>query len=160
VYKTFKRACAQFKVGSKRVPEKLTMNMDYKEMLKRARARLPSGVFEHRRFELPQPRGSTIGMRTILHNYKEICEVLNRDPRQMLKFLSKEMATAGTIDGTRAIFQGKFRRDTFERLIKRYVGEFVMCPVCKRPDTKIVKERRLSFLICEACGARSSVRSV
>jgi len=136
------------------------MSMDYKEMLKRARAQLPPEVFERKRFELPQPRGSTIGMRTILHNYKEICDALNRDPRHMLKFLSKEMATAGTIDGTRAIFQGKFRRDTLERLIKRYVEEFVVCPVCKRPDTKIVKERRLSFLICEACGARSSIRSV
>ncbi len=135
------------------------MNMDYKEMLKRARAQLPPEVFEHKRFEIPRPRGSTIGMRTILHNHKEICDALNRDPRQVLKFFSKEMATAGTLDGTRAIFQGKFRRDTLERLIKRYVDAYVLCPVCRRPDTKIVKERRLSFLICEACGARSSVRS-
>jgi len=129
-------------------------------MLKRARAQLPPEMFEHKRFELPQPHGSIIGMRTILHNYKEICEVVNRDPRHVLKFLSKEMATSGALDGTRAIFHGKFNRDTLRRLMKRYVDEFVMCPVCKRPDTKIVKERRLSFLICDACGARSSVRSV
>lgn len=136
------------------------MNMDYKEMLERARAQLPPEVSEHKRFELPKPRGSTIGMRTVIHNFKEICDALNRNPRHMLKFLSREMATAGTTDGTRAVFQGKFRRDTLGRLMKRYVDDFVMCPVCKRPDTKIVKERRLSFLICEACGARSSVRSV
>ena len=136
------------------------MNMDYKELLKRARAQLPPRGLDRKRFELPQPRGSTIGMRTILHNHKEICDALNRDPRHVLKFFSKEMATAGTIDGTRSIFQGKFGRDTLQRLIIRYVDEFVQCPVCKRPDTKIVKERRLSFLICEACGARSSVRSV
>lgn len=140
--------------------ETLTMSMNYRELLKRARAQLPPKVFEYKRFELPQLRGSTIGMRTILHNHKEICDTLNRDPRHMLKFFSKEMATAGTLDGTRAIFQGKFRRDTLKRLIRRYVDEFVMCPVCKRPDTKIVKERRLSFLICEACGAKSSIRSV
>jgi translation initiation factor 2 subunit 2 len=136
------------------------MSTNYKEMLKRARTQLPQEVFEHKRFELPKPHGSTIGMRTVIHNYKEICDALNRDPRHMLKFLSREMATAGTTDGTRAVFQGKFRRDTLEHLIKRYVDAFVMCPVCKRPDTKIVKERRLSFLICEACGARSSVKSV
>jgi len=136
------------------------LTMDYKEMLKRARAHLPPRVLERKRFEIPPPRGSTIGMRTILYNYKEICDTLNRDPRHVLKFLSKEMATAGTINGARAIFQGKFRGDTLERLIKRYVDEFVTCPVCKLPDTKIVKERRLSFLICDACGARSSIRSV
>jgi translation initiation factor 2 subunit 2 len=36
----------------------------------------------------------------------------------------------------------------------------VICPICKRPDTKIVKERRFHFLICEACGAKSSIRPV
>jgi len=33
----------------------------------------------------------------------------------------------------------------------------VICPVCNRPDTQIVRERRLGFLQCDACGARSSI---
>jgi len=129
-------------------------------MLKRVYSQLPPDVFKHKRFELPSPRSTIAGARTIFFNFKEICDVLNRDPRSVLKFLSREMATAGTIDRTRAIFQGRFHTDTFERLIKRYVDEFVMCPICKRPDTKIVKEKRLFFMVCEACGARSSVRHV
>ncbi|MDH5779514.1 MAG: translation initiation factor IF-2 subunit beta [Candidatus Bathyarchaeota archaeon] len=134
------------------------MKMDYEELLKRARSQLPSKVFEHKRFEIPMPRSFVIGMRTIIHNFKEISDTLNRDPQHLLKFLSKEMATAGTLEGARAIFKGKFGRNTVERLIKRYAEEFVTCPVCKRPDTKIMKEKRLYFLICEACGARSSIR--
>jgi translation initiation factor 2 subunit 2 len=134
------------------------MKMDYEELLKRARSQLPSKVFEHKRFEIPRPRSFVIGMRTVIHNFKEISDTLNRDPQHVLKFLSKEMATAGTLDGARALFKGKFGRNTVERLIKRYAEEFVTCPVCKRPDTKIVKEKRLYFLICEACGARSSIR--
>lgn len=136
------------------------MNTDYEELLRRARSQLPPRVFEHKRFEIPKPRCSVIGMRTIIHNFKEISDTLNRDPQHVLKFLSKEMATAGTLEGARAIFKGKFRYDSIERLINRYTEEFVVCPVCKRPDTKIVKERRLYFLICEACGARSSTRPV
>lgn len=134
------------------------MKMDYEELLKRARSKLPPTVLEHKRFEIPKPRSYVIGMRTIIHNFKEISDTLNRDPQHVLKFLSKEMATAGTIDGARAIFKGKFGRNTIERLINRYTEAFVTCPVCKRPDTKIVKERRLYFLVCEACGARSSIR--
>ena len=129
-------------------------------MLKRAYSQLPPEVFEHKRFEVPKPRFTVSGAKTVLYNFKEICDALNRDPHHVLKFLSKEMATAATTDGGRAIYQGKFQRDTLDRLIKRYADEFVMCPVCKRPDTKIVKEKRLYFLVCEACGARSSIRSV
>jgi translation initiation factor 2 subunit 2 len=134
--------------------------MDYKELLKRAQSQFPSEILEHRRFEIPRPHSFVTGMRTILANFKEVCDALNREPRHVLKFLSGEMATAATMQRTRAIFQGRFGRETFERLIERYVKEFVVCPVCKRPDTKIVKERRFLFLVCEACGAKSSVRPV
>jgi translation initiation factor 2 subunit 2 len=103
--------------------------MDYKELLKRARSQLPSEILEHKRFEIPRPRSFVTGMRTILANFKEICDALNREPRHLLKFLSGEMATAATMQGTRANFQGRFGRDTFERLIERYIKEFVVCPI-------------------------------
>ena len=134
--------------------------MEYKKLLKRAYSQLPTVTFEHKRFEIPRSRVYVFGMRTIFQNFKEVCTALNRTPRHLLKFLSNEMATSAAMDGTRLILQGKFKANTFERLIGRYVTEFVTCPICKRPDTKIVKEKRLFFLVCEACGAKSAIRSV
>jgi translation initiation factor 2 subunit 2 len=134
------------------------MTLDYEKMLDEAYGELPQEAIKHERFEVPKPACTTFGARTIFHNFKEVCDALNRDPVHVLRFLSKEMATAGTVDGNRAIFQGKFDLDTCSRLLKRYVDEFVICPVCKRPDSKIVREKRLYFLVCEACGARSPVK--
>jgi translation initiation factor 2 subunit 2 len=99
-------------------------------------------------------------MRTIISNFKEAADVLDRDPQHILKFLTREMATAATFHDSRAIFQGKFQRGVFERLLQRYMESFVICPVCKRPDTKIVKEKRLAFLVCNACGAKSSIKQL
>ncbi len=132
----------------------------YKELLKRAQSQLPQEKGTGERFEIPKVRSSVIGMRTIIHNIKEIAEALNRDPRHLMKFLTNEMATAGTLEETRVTFQGKFPHNTLERLVSIYTENFVVCPVCKRPDTKIVKERRLFFLVCEACGAKSSLKAV
>ena len=134
--------------------------MNYRELLERAQSQLPSDANDHKRFEVLPPRSVINGMRTILTNFKEICVALNREPRHVLKFFSREMATAATMQRNRAIFQGKFRFDTFERLIQRYVKEFVVCPVCTRPATKIVKDRLFLFLVCEACGARSSISTL
>lgn len=136
------------------------MKSDYGELLKRAHSQLPADVYKHERFEIPRVRSGNVGMRTYLVNYKEITDAMNRDPLHLLHYLSREMATSGTIDGARAIFQGKFTNDTLNRLIESYANEFVICPICKRPDTKIVKEKRLSFLQCEACGAKSSVKTI
>jgi translation initiation factor 2 subunit 2 len=98
-----------------------------------------------------------IGQRTIVVNFSDVVDRLNRDPHHVLKYLAKEMATAGSYEGGRGYFQGRFSRETINRLINVYSNRFVICPVCHRPDTRVVREGRLSFLVCEACGARSSI---
>ena len=136
------------------------MEYDYEELLKRARSQIPEVASKHERLELPRLHHSVIGMRTIIYNFKEVADALNRDPQHLLKYLSREMATAASMQESRIVFQGKFSPDTFQRLIQRYMESFVVCPVCKLPDTKIVKEKRLSFLVCDACGAKSSVQQL
>jgi translation initiation factor 2 subunit 2 len=136
------------------------LNYNYDELLKRARAEVPELTLKKERLEMPNLYVSMVGMRTTISNFKEVAETLDRDPQHILKFLTREMATAATYHDGRAIFQGKFPRDTFERLLQRYMEAFVTCPVCKRPDTKIIKEKRLSFIVCNACGAKSSVKQL
>jgi len=136
------------------------MAYDYDELLKKARSQIPEVAIKQERLELSRLRMSIIGMRTIIYNFKEIADALNRDPQHIMKFLTGEMATAATSQEGRVIFQGKFNVDTLNTLLQRYVENFIVCPVCKRPDTKIVRERRLSFLMCDACGARSSIKNL
>ncbi len=134
------------------------MAYDYEELLRRARLQIPEVASKRERLELPRIIHSVIGIRTTIHNFKEIAEALNRDPRHLLKFLTREMATAAAMQESRVMFKGKFSRETFQRLLQRYMDQYVTCPVCKRPDTKIAREKRLLFLVCEACGAKSSIR--
>jgi len=136
------------------------MTFNYDDLLKRACEQMPEVSIKKERLELPRIQIQTVGMRTIIFNFKDIANALDRDPQHVLKFLTREMATAATVSESRAIFQGKFRSDSFERLIQRYLDSYVTCPVCKRPDTRLVKEKRLSFVVCNACGAKSSVKQL
>ena len=136
------------------------MGYGYEDLLKRARSQCSEVGSKRERLELPRLQYARIGMRTVIYNFKEVADALSRDPQHIMKFLTGEMATAATAQGSRVIFQGKFSEDTFSRLIQRYIEGFVNCPVCHLPDTKIVKEKRLSFLVCDACGAKSSVRQL
>lgn len=134
----------------------------YDELLDRARSQIPPERFEkkQRRLTVSAPNSRVQGSRTMLYNLKEISEQLNREPNHFLRYLSKEMATAGTIVGTYAVFQGRFERSVFENLLNQYIQDYLTCPVCKGVDTKVSKEGRYYFLLCEACGARSSIRAV
>ena len=133
------------------------MEKDYRALLDRAYAQLPEQVSSYDRWTVPRPDVRTVGRRTVIMNFKEIADELRRDPDHLLKFLSGEMATLANFDGTRAVFQGRFRADSIRNLLEVYTTRYVVCPVCKRPDTRIVRDRRLWFLQCEACGARSSI---
>ena len=54
--------------------------------------------------------------------------------------------------------ESKIDNKLISKGIKIYVKDYVECPTCKSPDTKILKENRISFLICEACGAKSTLK--
>lgn len=105
------------------------------------------------RFIIPSPKVFSEGRTTVLDNFKDIVSVLNRDPDHVMKFLLREMGTAGKIEGSRAIFQGKFTADLIWMQINRYVEEFITCQECGRPDTHLNKQDRILMLKCDACGA-------
>lgn len=110
------------------------------------------------RFELPTVDVMWEGHKTFLRNFSEFPKVLRRDPDKVLQYLSKEFAVPAEKIGDKAMFIGKRDPDDFTRLFQIYVKDYVECPTCKSPDTKIVKENRISFLVCEACGAKSTLK--
>jgi translation initiation factor 2 subunit 2 len=130
---------------------------DYKEMLNRAYEQLPEQIEEQDRFQVPRARVTRQGRRSVIMNFSDIAAALQRKPEHLLKFLLKETATRGNYDGTRVVFQGRFNQDSIQNLIEIYTNKYVICPVCGRPDTHIIRDKRLSFLQCDACGARSSI---
>jgi translation initiation factor 2 subunit 2 len=133
---------------------------NYEELLKRAREQLPEKIFEKSRFDPPKPDVVIEGNRSFFQNWHQVVTALNRDENHLLKFLTKELATSANIEGQRAVFSGKHHRGTMIDLLNRYMKEYVICSECGKPDTHLVKEDRINFLVCEACGARDSVKSV
>jgi translation initiation factor 2 subunit 2 len=133
------------------------MEKDYKTMLNRAYKNLPEVMVEQDRFQLPRAIVTRQGRRSVIQNFKEIAERLQRPPEHILKFLLRETATRGNFDGDKVVFQGRFNADSIRNLVEIYTNKYVICPVCGRPDTHVIRDKRLSFLQCDACGARSSI---
>lgn len=132
---------------------------EYESLLKRLTGKLNNtSRKEASRLEIPPPQIIWIGQRTIFRNFMEFPKALRRDPEKLLLYLNKELASAGYIAGERVIFLGRKEPSSFGTLIDRYVKEYVICPVCGSPDTRTEKNKKLGFLLCEACGARSSVK--
>ena len=131
---------------------------EYNKLLTRLRESLPETVTLHSRFKLPDPDVLYEGKTTVLRNFGDIIETINREPAHLMAFLLKEVGTAGNQEGRRALFKGRVPLKQLEERINSYVDIFVLCSECKRPDTKLVKDGRTLVLECEACGAHRPVR--
>lgn len=134
------------------------MMEDYMKGLERAMNRLPASRGTEDRFVIPPPKIFYEGKTTVLENFANIADALNRDPDHLMKFILQEMGTAGKIEGQHAVFQGRFTEQSLERHIDSYVQEYVICSECHRPDTQLIRSDRVLMLKCEACGAHRPVR--
>lgn len=133
-----------------------TMN-DYLASLDRALAKLPEIKGSGERFVVPEPKLLTEGKTTVLENFAAIADRLNREPEHIFKFLLRELGTAGKLEGSRAVFQGRFTSGVVSELIDAYIKEYVTCSECGRPDTHLIKIDRILTLRCDACGAHRPV---
>lgn len=133
--------------------------MGYEELLKKAMEKLPKKIEGKDRFVVPPVEYEFSGTKTIFKNFGEILMVLRRDPHHLSKYLFKELATPGVVEGNSLVFQRKLPREILQKKINDYIKEFVLCKVCKEPDTKLIKEGRVMIIKCEACGAHYPIRS-
>jgi translation initiation factor 2 subunit 2 len=130
----------------------------YEKYLDRGIKNLPHTTVDAERFTIPVSRVFIEGRMTVFENFSEIADVLNRDPEHLLKFLLRELATAGKVEGGRVIFQGRFSQEMIAGIIEDYVSEYVICSECNRPDTHLTKSDRTVMLKCDACGAHRPIR--
>lgn len=132
--------------------------MDYENMLKRARENLPESVKTRERFEIPLVKGHVEGNKTIITNFSQICQALEREQKSVLKYILKELATPGVINNGRLIFGRKLSSDMINEKIKKFVDNFVICPDCGKPETKIEKSEGVVHIRCLACGSKNNVK--
>jgi len=131
---------------------------EYESFLDRALSQIPDIKVMDSRFVIPEPRLFYEGRTSVLENFETIVDYINRDRNHLMTYLLRELGTAGKIEGLRAIFQGRFLRESIGAIIKSYVEEFVICSECGRPDTHLTKSDRVLMLKCDACGAHRPVK--
>jgi len=132
----------------------------YDELLERAYTMLPEKVTARERFEIPKVSVQKEGSRTIVKNFGNIAKAINRSEDHLYKYLVRALGTAGVVESGRLILQGKFSEKEVQREVDDYVKTYVLCRECGAPDTEFVREERVLFVKCLACGAKHSVKGL
>ncbi|MFH0970034.1 MAG: translation initiation factor IF-2 subunit beta [Candidatus Diapherotrites archaeon] len=135
------------------------MDLTYEQMLDRAYAQLPKRSLDKERFEFPPVDSFIQGPKTFVKNFVQLCKVMRReDPKDLIKFLTKESASPVKPEGDRLVLGGKFPMKQVNDWFVRFLEEYVICGTCGKPDTHYVEHNGVRQLKCEACGAISPIR--
>jgi len=133
--------------------------MKYEDLLKKAYKEIPKTKGVSDRFEIPKVQGFFQGNKTIINTFAKIVQTFRRDPSQLQKYLLRELATSGSVDGQRLILNRKISSNLINQKIAQYAKDFVICKECGKPDTILKKEDRFLQVKCQACGAKYTIRS-
>lgn len=132
----------------------------YESLLDKAYSELPATVKEHSRFVTPVMVSMIQGKITVVQNLGEVSKAINREAGMLAKYLARELGTSGNTDGQHLFLKGQFRQSQVQEKFEEFLNQFVLCPECKKPDTRIIKEERVSILKCEACGSRHPLSAI
>ncbi len=130
--------------------------MDYEQLLSTAFEKIkPCEKCE--RFEIRKVAGHIEGSKTIISNFLQVAGCLRREPEHLAKFLFKELATSGEMDGDRLILTRKVTSQNVNEKVEKYANYFVLCSKCGKPDTELVDENGQMVMRCLACGSKKPI---
>lgn len=130
----------------------------YEKLLDKAYSQVKVVAKGSERFEVPRVQGNVVGNSTFITNFAQIADYLRRDKEHLAKFLMKELAARGRVEDARLVLTTKLNSEKVNEKIQMYTKDFVICPVCGKPDTEILSERGIKFKHCLACGAKSPIK--
>ena len=119
---------------------------------------------DRRRATMKPPQLMRVGTKkTLWTNFQEICKMMRRNPDHVFQFMIAELGTEGSIDGSqRFVIRGKFVSKYIESLLRKYIGEYVTCQMCRSFNTSLTRDSvsRLYFVHCQDCGSSRSVAPI
>ncbi|HUC38508.1 MAG TPA: translation initiation factor IF-2 subunit beta [Candidatus Acidoferrum sp.] len=133
---------------------------EYMKLLDRAFSKAPNLASESSDFVIPKVDSLVQGNKTILRNLGVISDKARRDPKEIARYISKELGVPVSIEEQRLAISGKFQGSDLDKRIQRYFEVYVICKECHKPDTKLEGAGRgMFYLVCEACGSRYGVKN-
>lgn len=118
------------------------------------------------RYKMPQlvtkVEGRGNGIKTVLVNMTDIAKSLCCDPAYPTKYFGFTLGTQSKYsqDIERAVVNGQHDQPDLEKILDKFVEQFILCPTCKLPEIAMkVKKGSTISIDCAACGHNSNLVS-
>ncbi|KAL9137173.1 MAG: hypothetical protein Q9175_001630 [Cornicularia normoerica] len=103
--------------------------------------------------------GKGNGIKTVIVNLSSVAQSLARPPSFVIKYFGFELGAQTNTNPAddRWIINGAHEASKLQDYLDGFINKFVLCKMCKNPETEVkIKDGHIT-LDCKACGRRSDV---
>ena len=96
-------------------------------------------------------------------NFEKVANSLNRNLEHLFQYILSELGIEGTIGGeNQANFKAKVTQISLQKVLTKYINDYVRCPNCKSFNTILKKDQstRLQQIFCESCKSEKTVQVI
>ena len=101
--------------------------------------------------------------RTCWMNIESVAEALNRNIDHLFEYVKSELGVEGTLGGEKqANFKSRVTQTNLQKILTKYINDYVRCPNCKSFKTIIKKDQstRLQQISCENCKSEKTIQVI
>jgi len=110
------------------------------------------------KLKLERPLVERKDRKTYVSNFGVLAKSINRLPFDLLKYFEEEIKIDMSLKPDNTLKIDKpVTNITVENVYKSYITNHIMCGSCHSLHTRIEREGRLSFMICDICLCKRSV---
>lgn len=107
---------------------------------------------------IPKPEVSSANKKSFIANFRTICNKLNRPEQEVKKYFIDELKTDISISQSGAlIITGRYELRQITKMFSNYIKEYITCKECSSCNTEIIKENRITFIVCKKCLAKKAL---
>jgi translation initiation factor 2 subunit 2 len=104
------------------------------------------------------PKSDIHHKKTYFSNFTEFCESVNIKPVEVANFFESELnAKVSIIKGGMLAIKNRYDNEQIKSTIRKYIEKYLRCPVCRKTDTTIIKENKVTKQKCNLCLAESVI---
>ena len=94
---------------------------------------------------------------TLINNLDNVANDIGREQNLIIEFFKKKFSANFSIKKQMLVTSKDISYDEFEKAIREFIEYFVLCPICRLPETNIRKSSNDLYLDCICCSSTSLI---